>query len=159
MLLILTLIRLGGTTDMLLVCDRGRNHLDSRCQTSHIRRTLHGSSCRPGTGMTRICALPCAGAAVARQTAGCRDREIAQQKQTIQAAASDPSHQIKSNLSIRPSPTPTPRAGFAARSVCLGLRLRASPLPCRARLLYSEVKRKADANPMCALACTAACVA
>lgn len=100
MLLILTLIRLGDTTDMLVVCDRGRNHLDSRCQTSHIRRTLHGSSCRPGTGMTRICALPCAGAAVARQTAGCRDREIAQQKQTIQAAASDPSHQIKS---IHPS--------------------------------------------------------
>jgi hypothetical protein len=52
--------------------------------------------------MTRICGLPCAGAgaAVARQTAGCRDREIAQQKQTIQAAASDPSHQIKS---IHPS--------------------------------------------------------
>jgi hypothetical protein len=134
-LLILTLIRLGDTTDMLVVCDRGRNHLF--ILIPGVKRHIYGGHCmdrletRNGND-AHMCRVP--GAAVARQAAVCRDR--GSPSRSRQYRQQRPILPIKSNLSNRPSPTPRPRSGFAARSVCLGLRLRASPLPCRARVLY-----------------------
>jgi len=103
------------------------------CITSH--RWLQRCRCRcMGVLETRkdACAVRVPGAAVPR------DRR---------SVPSDPSHQIYPSVNVVPglAKSPTPRSRplwlcFAARR--LGLRA-----PCRARVLYCEIKRKA--NPMC----------
>jgi hypothetical protein len=139
---IATLIRLGDrhAASSSVVCDRGHGGILIPDVKRHMEKTRRCAAARMDLLETRKNAC-----AVRAHTRDRRDRQR-------------PVRSFASNLSIRQclakSPTPRSRRHWLCFAARLGLRARA---PCRARVLYCEVKRKA--NPMCVALGTAACIA